>query len=110
MPSWFQRKPDVKPTIDSLRFDAADWTYQGEQEAGRLRVWQTPGGDPVALYFFDVAPTIPDRSLGELCDFYRSGIKAAGAEMVECALEPVAGATAIRMLMKAPQQPSGRFY
>jgi hypothetical protein len=111
MPSWFGRKPEVKPTIASLRFDAADWTYHGEREPNCLRVWQTPDSDAVGVHFFDIAPNIPVcRTLAELCDFYRSGIKAAGAEMVECALEPVAGQTAIRVLMKAPQRPHGRLY
>jgi hypothetical protein len=65
----------------------------------------------VALYFYDLAPDLPAcTTVEQLREFYWSGVSGVGAELVECALESVAGQVAIRVLMKAPQQPSGRFY
>src|SRR5262249_19785129 len=49
-------------------------------------------------------------TFGALQDFYHAGIQSAGAEMLECLLEPVAGCSTIRLLMKAPQSPGGFFY
>lgn len=111
MPSWFRRKPVVRPTLTSLRFDTTGWSDEGEQQPNHLHVWQTADGDAVALFFFDLAPNIPPcRTVDELRDFYGSSIKSAGAELVDFAVEPLVGQTAIRMTMKAPQQPHGRLY
>src|SRR5258706_11986073 len=108
---WFKRKSDVKPSLTSLQFDTRGWKDHGEQQPNHLRVWQTPDSDGVGLYFFNLAPNIPDcETVDELRDFYQSISAGASAEMVECALELIAGQTAIRVLMKAPQKPHGRLY
>jgi hypothetical protein len=111
MLSWSKRKPDVNPTLASLQFDARGWKDHGEQQPNHMRVWQTPDGDGVGLYFFNLAPNIPPcKTIGELSEFYQRISGGAGAELVECALEPIAGQTSIRVLMKAPQKPHGRLY
>jgi hypothetical protein len=46
------------PSLDSVNFDDRGFKYLGE-EPGRKRVWQTPDGDPIYLFFFPVAPDLP---------------------------------------------------
>src|SRR5262245_17009313 len=111
MPSWFRKQSDAKPTISALRFDTAGWKYHAEKEADHLRVWETPEHDAVSLHFFDKPPDIPAcPTFGALQDFYHAGIQSAGAQTLECLFEPAAECSAIRLLMKAPQPPSGFFY
>ena len=100
-----------KPTIDSLHFDTTGWKYHGEREPGHFRLWQTPDLDAVALYFFDLPPDYPNfQTVADLGEFHSPRIKAAGGEMVECALATVAKCSAIRLIIKVPQQPHGRSY
>ena len=104
---------NVIPTIQSLQLDTLGWIDRGETEPNAARVWETPQGDAVVLYFCDGPPTIPACATVEaLCAFYREAIARAGAELVECRVEAVARppARAVLVLMKAPQEPSGRLY
>ena len=101
----------MKPSIASLRLDTRGWIDRGEEEADAAHVWATPEGDAVVLYFCGGPPTIPAcGTVEELSAFYRDAIARAGAEMVECRVEAVAGARAVMVFMKAPQQPHGRLY
>jgi len=109
--SWFGRKPDATPTLDSLQFDASGWKYHGEQQPNPMRVWETPEHDAVSLHFFAVAPDRPAcTSVAELTRFYEQSLKGSAAKVVECRLTQVAGCAAVRLIIKAPQKPSGMMY
>ncbi len=108
--AWFRRKIP-KPSIDSLRFATNGWKFHGEQEAGRVRLWETADGDAVLLHFFGIPPNLPLAStVDEIDAMYASGLAAAGGKVVECTISQFAGCNAVRLLFKVPQEPSGMFY
>src|SRR4051812_17673410 len=112
MAGWFGRKRAlVTPTIDALSFDTSNWKYHGEQEPGRMRVWETAEGDAVALHFFAIAPDLPRvGSVRELSAFYAEGLALLGASVVECDVVQVADCPAVRLVIKVPQRPHGMMY
>src|SRR5262249_50068884 len=62
----------AKPSLDAAGFDAAGYELQGEPEPGRVRVWHTPEGDGLGLYFFPIPPDLPRAStVDDLAAFYR---------------------------------------
>jgi hypothetical protein len=111
MPAWFGRQRDVKPTIDSLRFDTAGWTYRGEREPGRMRVWETPDHDGVSRHFFNKAPDLPKvKTVAEIRAFYIAQLGTSKAKAIQCEVSNVARCTAVWLLINAPQQPHGMLY
>jgi hypothetical protein len=100
------------PWLDSIGFDTAGWEPQGEPKPGQVRVWFTPGGDGVGLYFFGVPPDLPQnaRSAKDLEAFYAAGLQGSGGQLVEVKLFPLDGCPAVQMICKMPQQPSGMTY
>jgi hypothetical protein len=111
MAAWFGRKSRVVPTIDSLRFDTTGWTYHGEPEPGQTRVWEAPEHDAVSLHFFGIPPNLPAAAtVDQLAAMYASGLAAAGGKVVECTVDGLARCSAVRLLLKVPQKPSGMMY
>lgn len=100
------------PSLDAIRFDATGYEYQGEPEASRCRVWYTPEGDGLGLYFFPVPPDLPANagSVDELAAFYRQLPVDSGGKVVEVRVVDAGGCRAIRTVLSFPQQPSGRAY
>ncbi len=75
----------VRPSLDSVRFEWNGYVFQGEPEPGRLRVWSTPEGDGVGLYFFGKPPDLPSgaRKVDDLRDFYRKILTASRCNRLE---------------------------
>jgi hypothetical protein len=108
--AWFGRNKPT-PSIDSLRFGTDGWTFRGEKEPERTRLWETADGDAVLLHFFGVPPDLPVATTFDVISaMYASGLAAAGGKVVECTISQFAGCDAVRLLLKVPQQPSGRMY
>jgi hypothetical protein len=63
----------AQPSLDAVRFDDTGYAFQGEPQPGKVRVWHTPDGDGLGVYFFSVPPDLPANagSPEELAKFYR---------------------------------------
>jgi hypothetical protein len=101
-----------KPSLDAVRFDATRYAAQGEPQPGRVRVWHTPEGDGLGLYFFPVPPDLPANaaSVEELAVFYGRLLGDSGGKLVEATVVVAGGCPAVRLILSVPQQPSGRTY
>jgi hypothetical protein len=74
-------------------------------------VWFTQDGDGIGLYLFTLPPDLPAvGSAGALRDFYAAALGASGGQVVETSVLAVGGCGAVRLIFKAPQQPSGMTY
>ena len=113
MASLFNRGGGAVPSsLDAVRFDATGYALQGEPQAGKVRVWDTPEGDGLGLYFFPIPPDLPAnaRSVEELAAFYRRLLGESGGRLVEVRIVDAGGCRAVRTILSVPQQPSGRTY
>jgi hypothetical protein len=101
-----------KPSLDAIRFDTTGYAARGEPQRGKVRVWHTPQGDGLGLYFFPVPPDLPAKaaSVEELVAFYRRLLGDSGGKLVEVAVITAGGCPAVRTILSVPQQPSGRTY
>lgn len=97
-------------SYESVGFDASDYTLQAEST--QLRVWHTPLGDEVALFYFALPPDIPVDlgSLPALRTAYRAVASLAGVGLIAVDTCSIAGCIAVRQIVKVPQQPSGMTY
>jgi hypothetical protein len=108
--AWFGRKSSA-PSIDSLKFETDGWKFHGEKEPGQMRLWETPDSDAVLLHFFGVPPNLPvTNTVDDISAMYASGLAAGGGKVVECTVGKFAHCDAVRLLLKAPQKPSGMMY
>jgi hypothetical protein len=100
------------PSLDSVRFDTNGYESGGEPHPGQVRVWFTPDGDGVGLYFFPVAPDLPPNanSVDDLRAFYTARLTSLGGELVELAVLSLDGCSAVQVVFKTCQQPSGMTY
>ncbi|MGI8981158.1 MAG: hypothetical protein ACR2FY_18175 [Pirellulaceae bacterium] len=105
-------KDSAKPSLDAIRFDTTGYESEGEPDQGGVRVWFTPEGDGVALYFFGKSPDLlaDAQSVADLRVFYEGVLKAAGVRLVETEVCRAGGCPAVRVVFKTPQQPSGMTY
>src|SRR5262249_15378459 len=100
-----------KLSLDAVRFDTTGYESGGEPRPGQVRVWFTPDGDGLGLYLCPVPPDLPPaRAVEELRAFYARSLEASGGRLVETAVLTVGGCAAVRVVFKAPQQPSGMTY
>lgn len=99
------------PSLNAVRFDTTGYESRGEPRPGQVRVWFTPDGDGVGLYYFPVPPDLPvASSVDELREFYASGLERGGGRMVETSVFKFGACAAVRLIFKTPQQPSGMTY
>lgn len=100
----------AKPSLDAVRFDVTGYAFQGEPQAGKIRVWLTPEGDGLGMYFFPMPPNLPANatSVEELAAYYRQMIGNSGGKLVEIRVVDAGGGPAIRTILSLPKQPSGR--
>lgn len=98
------------PSLDSVTFDDTGLQAQGEQNG--VRIWHTPAGDGVGLYFFNLPPNIEAdiSDLDAVRAFYRDSVTAAGLGLIEVETFQTDGCAAVRTIFKAPQQSSGMTY
>jgi hypothetical protein len=96
--------------LDGIEF-TTPWLEKAEDRDG-VRVWYTPDGDGVGLYYFAIAPDLPG-DLDALADL-RLGLSkrasASSAAIVEADVLVVDGCKAVKQCVKVPQQPSGMTY
>jgi len=97
-------------SLHSVTFDASGLTLQGDQDG--VRVWHTPAGDGIGLYYFPVPPDIGAdlQSVSAVRAFYREMAMQFGAAIIELDLIQVNGSLVIRQIIKVPQQPHGMLY
>jgi hypothetical protein len=102
----------AQPSLDAVSFDATGYAFQGEPQPGKLRVWHTPEGDGLGVCYFPVQPDLPANAgaVEELAAFYRRLLGDSGGKLVECRVVVAGGCPAVRTILSAPQQPSGRTY
>jgi hypothetical protein len=98
------------PSLDSVTFDVSGLTLQGDREG--VRVWHTPAGDGIGLYYFPIPPDIEAdlRSVSAIRAFYRALAMQSGAAIIEVDILQVNGCSAVRQIIKVPQQPHGMTY
>jgi hypothetical protein len=110
----FRRGSDsgAKPSLDAVRFDTTGYAFQGEPLPGQVRVWHTPDGDSLGVYFFPVPPDLPANaaSVDELAVFYDRLLGESGGKLVEVRVVVSGGCPTVRTILSVPQQPSGRTY
>jgi hypothetical protein len=101
-----------KPSLDSVSFDTTGFASQGDPEPSRVRVWHTPEGDGLGMFFFSTPPNLPANatSVDELTDFYRRLIGDSGGKLLEVSVLVAGGVAIVRTILSAPQQPTGRTY
>ena len=100
----------MAPTLESIRFDTAGFQDAGEGD-GRVRAWQTSDRAGVWLHLVRLPPDLP--STGSLVDLrvdYARLIQDTAIELVDVSIVDAAGVPAVRVISKAPQEPSGRTY
>jgi hypothetical protein len=104
----FGQKPDV--SVDSVSFDTAG--YQSKGGDAEKRVWFTPGGDGVGLFFFPKPPDLPAnaQTIDELREFYTKLIGDRGMKIVELRVQTVAGVDCVWVVLKSPRKPHGIDY
>lgn len=102
----------AKPSLDAVRFDTTGYEFRGEPQPGRVRSWYTPEDDGLGVYFFSVPPDLPANaaSTDELAGFYRRLLGDSGGKLVEVRVVVAGGCSAVRTILSARQQPSGRTY
>jgi len=108
----FKRDPAggaAKPSLDALSFDTTGYRLKGEPQPGELRVWQTPEGDGLGVYFFPVAPDLPSNaeSAGDLAGCYHRLVEGASGKVVEVRVVVAGEHRAVYTISSFPQQPSG---
>jgi len=96
--------------LDSISFDTTGLIPQGVKNG--VRVWQTPDGDGVGLYFFPVPPDIlaDINSLESLSSFYGNQLVAVNVTGILIDTMDIDGCRFIKMIARVPQQPLGTGY
>jgi len=98
------------PSLASVTFDASGFRFHSEGDG--TRVWSTPAGDRVGLYYFALKPDLDAdlQSVDATRHVCRSRAAAIGAAIIEVSITIVDGCRALRQVIKVPQQPHGMVY
>src|SRR5437588_10564327 len=90
-----------KPSLDGVRFHTTGYAAQGEPQPGKVRVWHTPQGDGLGVYFLPVPPDLPTNavSVDALAGFYRRLLGDSGSKLVEVAVITAGGCPAVRTIL-----------
>jgi hypothetical protein len=97
-------------SFDSIAFDTKRYRYQGEQDDHR--VWFTPDGDGIGLYFFPKQPDLPvgASSAAEVQESYRAKLPDGNAKIIEFQLPSIDEVKCIWMILKILRKPHGATY
>lgn len=97
-------------SLRDLRFDTAGWT--AARDDADVKAWRRETGDVLSAHFFDLAPDIsaPLEDLDGIRAMYREMLTASGAALVSADVLDAAGVSAVQLVCKAPQKPSGMTY
>ncbi len=103
---FFGGRNDQDP-LDQLNLNDESLEYEGI--ANGVRVWYTPDGDGIGLYYFGLPPDLPKEqpTIEAFCAEYKTLMQ---GEVVETGIEKVADLFVVRVIGKAPQTPSGMTY
>jgi hypothetical protein len=106
----FEKECKNMPSLNSITFDTTGLLPQGDRDG--VRVWHTPDGDGVGLYYFPLAPDIlaDISSLSSVSHFYGDQIAAANAVGIMIDPLQIDGCRVVKMIIRVPQQPSGMIY
>ena len=98
------------PSLDSITFDTTGLIPQGDMNG--VRVWQTPEGNGLGLYYFPIPPDISAdiNSLASLNSFYGSQMAAANLTGISIKTLDIDECKFIKMIVRVPQQPLGMMY
>jgi len=98
------------PSLASVTFDASGFHFQGERDGAR--VWHTPAGDALGIFYFPLKPDIDAdvRSVEKIRQAIRPRVTAAGAAIIELETTETDSCLALRQIIKVPQQPHGMTY
>jgi hypothetical protein len=99
------------PSLDSITFDTTGLIPQGDING--VRVWLTSDGDSVSLYYFPMVPDIlaDINSLESVSTFYGNMIaEAKNITGISIGTMDIDSCKFVKMIIKAPQQPSGMSY
>jgi hypothetical protein len=98
------------PSLDSVTLDTSG--FRLHEESDRQRVWSTPAGDSVELYYSPLRPDIHGdvQFVDAIRHVMRSRAAALGAAIIEVDITTVDGCLALRQILKFPQQPYGMTY
>ena len=91
------------------QLDLKDDNLEHQGIANGVRVWYTPDGDGIGLYYFGLPPDLPNEpsTIEAFCAEYKTLTQ---GEVVETGIEKVADLPVVRVIGKAPQTPSGMTY
>ncbi|HEX5941576.1 MAG TPA: hypothetical protein VFY66_04830 [Anaerolineales bacterium] len=98
------------PSLDSITFDTTGLIPQSDING--VRVWHTPEGDGLGLYYFPIPPDIlaDINSLTSIGSFYGNQIAAANLTGISINTLDIDECKFIKMIIRVPQQPSGMMY
>ena len=96
--------------LDLIRFDVAGFEAQGDRNG--VRVWHSPAGDGVGLYYYPIPPDIEAdlEDVEAIRTFYRKTASRSGSAIIEVETPMVQKFRAVRTIVKVPQNPSGMSY
>ena len=100
-----------KPSLDSVKLEGVPVKSEGVHN--QIRVWGTPEGDKIGLYFFPLEPDLPSNTstLQEFSGAYGSFTEVSGVSVVDLqVLEIRQGRRVVRTIVKVPQETSGMTY
>ena len=104
--SFFGRRKAQDP-LGQLNLENETLEHQGI--ANGVRVWYTPDGDGIGLYYFALPPDLPkdQPTIEAFCAEYRELMQ---GEVVEAGIDTIAGLSVFRIIGKVPQDPTGISY
>ena len=93
--------------LDQLNLEDEGLEHQGITNG--VRVWYTPDGDSIGLYYIGIPPDLPREqpTVEAFCEQYKILVQ---GNVVETGIEKVADLSVIRIIGKAPQTPTGMTY
>jgi|SRR5271157_1125039 len=100
----------VMRSLDSITFDTTGCMLRGDSEGAR--VWHTPSGDGLGLYYYPISPDIQANidAIDQVRGFYRRSAVQVGGAIIEIDTPRIDGCKSIRSIIKMPQQPAGMTY
>lgn len=96
------------PSLDSIGFDVSAFAPRGGKE--NLRLWCTPAGDDVGLFYQEFPVAIRADATDALRASLRGHLAESGAALVEFEVSTLAGCPAMCEIHRVPQQPHGNTY
>ena len=93
-------------SLDSVKFDASRYEFQGDRDGAR--VWFLQEGGGVGLYFFPRKPDLPMRaaSVVQLRDSYTARMDGK-LQVVERRILPLDGVPSVWLIAKGQNEPTG---